>query len=133
MKFSRRTDYGIILVQALRSTFKDRTHIPISKISREQGLPLVFLEKLAEALRKKGFLEARRGSEGGYRLARDPRKTTLKDLIGVFEEPEMMRCMKSPHPQKHCAFAADCPTREKWLEIEKRVDSIFESVTVDAL
>ncbi|OGZ95451.1 MAG: hypothetical protein A2847_02420 [Candidatus Sungbacteria bacterium RIFCSPHIGHO2_01_FULL_50_25] len=133
MKFSRRTDYGIILAQALRSTFRDRSHIPISKIAQNQGLPLVFLEKLAERLRQAGYLEARRGSEGGYRLVKDPKKITLKELIDVFEEPEMMRCMKSPHPQKHCAFVALCPTRGKWLEIEKRVDLIFESVTVDAL
>ena len=84
MKFSRRTDYGIILAQALRSTFRDRSHIPISKIAQNQGLPLVFLEKLAERLRQAGYLEARRGSEGGYRLPEKPKKKKPQQLNKYF-------------------------------------------------
>ncbi len=133
MKFSRKTDYGIILIQSLRHTFSKKGYIPLSEISRNQKLPLPFLEKLAEMLRKKGYLESKRGPEGGYRLMKDPRRITLQELIDVFEEPEMMRCMKSSHPEKYCPFVELCPSRDSWLEIEKRVKKIFEDVTIDTM
>ncbi len=133
MKFSRKTDYGVILLQSLRDTFRSRGYIPLSKIAREQKLPRFFIEKLGEKLRRSGYLEARRGAEGGYRLAKDPRKITLKELIDVFEEPEMMRCMRSPHPEKYCPFVGACPTRAGWLGIEKKVNKIFENVTIASL
>ena len=133
MKFSRKTDYGVILLQSLRGTFRSRGYIPLSKIAREQKLPRFFIEKLGEKLRRAGYLEARRGAEGGYRLAKDPKKITLKELIDVFEEPEMMRCMRSPHPEKYCPFVGACPTRAGWLGIEKKVNKIFENVTIASL
>lgn len=133
MRFSRKTDYGIILVQSLRGTYPDGGYVSLSKISREQGLPLSFLEKLAEILRQNGYLSARRGPDGGYRLVKNPKDITLKELIDVFEEPEMMRCMKSNHPEKYCPFVEACPTRAGWLRIEKEVNTIFERVTIDTL
>ena len=35
----------------------------------------------------------------------------------IFEEPPMMRCMRSPNPEKHCPLVPICPTRSKWLEM----------------
>ena len=133
MRFSRKTDYGIILLQSLQRTFPNGTYISLSRVAKEQGLSLSFLEKLGERLRREGYLESHRGPEGGYRMLKDPRSVTLKELIQVFEEPEMMRCMKSQRSDKTCPLVAICPTRASWLEIEKRVNTIFESVTLDAL
>jgi Rrf2 family protein len=133
MRFSRKTDYDIILVQSLQGTFQSGEYISLSRVSREHKLPFAFIEKLAEILRKNGFLEARRGPDGGYRLLKDPRTITLKELIDTFEESRMMRCMKSPHPEKYCPFVEACPTRAGWLRIEKKVNKIFETATLDTL
>ena len=133
MRFSRKTDYGIILLQSLRETFSSGEYISLSRVAKEQEISLAFLEKLGERLRREGYLESHRGTRGGYRMLKDPKSVTLKELIRVFEESEMMRCMKSHRPDKACPLVAVCPTRRSWLEIEKRVNSIFESVTLDAI
>lgn len=133
MKFSRKTDYGIILIEALRPSFESFRFTPLSEVARDNHLPLTFLQKLAETLRGAGYLKAKRGKAGGYRLARDPKKVTFKELLDIFEEPPMMRCMKSPDPKKHCLLAGVCPSRKKWGEVEEKVNKIFEKVTVDSL
>lgn len=133
MKFSRRTDYGIILVEALRPSFLSGRFMRLSDVARDNRLPFAFLQKLAEALRRVGYLVAKRGKVGGYRLTRDPKTITLKDLIDIFEEPPMMRCMRSFDPRKHCLLASTCPSRKKWGEVEKKVNKIFEKVIVDSL
>lgn len=133
MRFNRRTDYGVMLAEALRPSFKSGEFVALSHIAKERRLPRAFLEKLADALRRKGYLEARRGAAGGYRLARDPKHITLRELIDVFEEPTMMRCMQSFHPEKQCPLVEVCSTRAAWVRIEERVDRVFRSVTLDTL
>ena len=81
MRFSRKTDYGVLLAEALQQSFKSGDFISLSAISAEKRLPLAFIAKLAEGLRRAGLIESRRGRDGGYRLIRDPKTITLKLLI----------------------------------------------------
>lgn len=133
MKFSRKTDYGVLLTEALRPSFLSGGFISLAAIAEDGHLPVAFIAKLADELRRAGLVEARRGSAGGYRLIKDPKTITLKQLIDIFEEPKMMRCMQSSDPKKYCALASICPTRKTWRDIEGRVNKIFEEVTVDTL
>ncbi len=133
MKFSRKTDYGIILMEELRTSFVSKEFVPLATVAKANSLPRVFLGKLAESLRRCGYLEAKRGSGGGYRMARDPQTITLKELIDVFEEPPMLRCMKSPDPKKHCSLADTCPTRKTWNGIDEKVNALFREVTLASL
>lgn len=130
MQFSRKTDYAFILLEALKPTFSSGEFLSLRDVAEGEKLPFSFLEKIAAALKKESVLEGRKGADGGYRLAADPRKITVKRVIDIFEEPPMMRCMRSLNPEKHCALVPFCPTRSKWVEIEKEVNGIFESVTV---
>lgn len=130
MQFSRKTDYGLILLEALKPTYRSGGYVSLHAITENQHLPFAFLEKLAGALKRAGVLESRKGAGGGYRLIREPSSLTLAEVIKIFEEPPMMRCMRSPHPEKYCPLVPTCPTRRKWLDIEKKVSSIFEKVTV---
>lgn len=133
MKFSRKTDYGIILMEALRSSFASGKFVSLAGVARQEGMPVLFVAKLAETLRMKGYLDAKRGAGGGYRMTRDPKTISLKELIDAFEEPPMLRCMKSPDPKKHCPLAATCPTRKTWNHIDEKVDALFRTVTLASL
>ena len=133
MQFSRKTDYAFILLDALKPTFSSGEFLALRAISERKSLPRAFLEKIASRLRKDKVVEARKGADGGYRLTRDPSSLTLKEVIDIFEEPPMMRCMRSPDPRKHCFLAQTCPTRLKWREVEAKVNKIFERATVAEL
>lgn len=133
MQFSRKTDYGLILLGVLRPTFASGEHRTLTAVAAETRLPLPFLAKLAGRLRKHGVLDARKGVFGGYRLMRDPKTLALSEIITILEEPPMMRCLKSNHPEKHCPFAPVCPTQKTWRDIHGRINRVFESVTVAEL
>lgn len=133
MKISRKTDYGVILLQALTPSWAKGEFVALARVAKEHRLPLEFSEKLAGTLRRHGYLNAKRGAGGGYRLIRDPKTITLKELIDLFEEPKLMRCMHSPHPEQYCPLVPFCPSRRKWLEIDRAIQSIFEGVTLAEL
>ncbi len=133
MQFSRKIDYACILLASLRKTHTSGLFVSLAVIAREQHLPLPFLEKLAGTLRRRGVLDARKGADGGYRLKRNPKTLTIKEIIDIFEEPPVMRCLKSSDPEQFCSLAPFCPTRSRWREIEEKVDRVFAHVTVDSL
>lgn len=130
MQFSRKTDYGLILLEALKPTYGSRRYASLKSVAQKRNLPFPFMEKVAAKLKKVGVLESKKGAEGGYRLAKNPAHTTLKKVIDIFEEPRLMRCLRSSHPEKFCSLAACCPTRGKWLDIDQQVNRVFEGVTV---
>lgn len=133
MQFSRKIDYGLIFLEVLKPTYRSGAYMSLHTVAERQRLPLPFLEKIAAVLRQAGMVSAKKGSEGGYRLILDPKTITLQRVIRLFEEPPMMKCMRSPHPEKFCPLVPHCPTRRKWLEVERQVNSIFERVTVAEL
>lgn len=133
MKFSRKVDYAMILLSVLRETYVSKAFISLQEIAEREHLPYAFLEKLAAQLRKHGVLESKHGMAGGYRLGRDPATISVRDVLSIFEEPPMMQCMRSPRSDKFCPLVPTCPTRAKWFLLEKRVNKIFEEVSVAEL
>lgn len=56
----------------------------VTDLAQAQGLPAPHLEQLLLRLRRAGVLEARRGRQGGYRLACSPAQLTLaRALLAV--------------------------------------------------
>ena len=133
MQFSRKIDYGLILLETLKLTYDSRRYASLKSIAQKRNLPFPFLEKVAARLRKVGLIESKKGVAGGYRLASNPKYLTLKGVIDIFEEPRMMRCLGSPHPEKACSLAKSCPTRKTWNNIDAKIDRFFETVTIAKL
>ncbi len=57
----------------------------VNELAEAQALPAPMLEQLLLKLRRHGVLEARRGRNGGYRLARPPRDIALAQVLGAVE------------------------------------------------
>ena len=81
----RRFDYGVVLIEHLKKTPWE--FVDVKSIAKKHKLPFAFLEKVAQELRRAGWVESRRGLGGGYRLARDPEQATISELINFFERP----------------------------------------------
>lgn len=63
---------------------------PISagEIAAKYGLSLNHLAKVLTALAQTGLIEAVRGAGGGYRFIGDIHRTTLMDIVALFEPLE---------------------------------------------
>ena len=58
--------------------------VKIGAIAEVQDIPARFLEVIFSQLRQAGIVESRRGSEGGYVLARTSKEITVGEIIRVF-------------------------------------------------
>ena len=79
---SKRFDYGLILIERLKK--EPREFLDVRTVAKEHKIPTAYLEKIAQEFKKAGWLESRRGREGGYRLVRE---ASVSDLINFFEKP----------------------------------------------
>jgi Rrf2 family cysteine metabolism transcriptional repressor len=59
--------------------------VPLAEIAEHDGLPLAYLEHLVARLRKAGLVDSRRGSRGGYMLARAAREITMAEIVEALE------------------------------------------------
>ena len=55
--------------------------IDSSDLSERHGIPRRYLEPMLQRLGRAGILVGTRGRKGGYRLARERRKVTVRDLL----------------------------------------------------
>lgn len=91
--------------------------IKIADVARRQKIPQKFLELILSGLKQGGFVESRRGAEGGYLLARSPEQITIGE---VFRYVEGVKKKSSPRQQ-----AAD-PFREVWNRAEQAISGVLD-------
>ena len=75
---------------ALHAIFDLASHtssgpVRIADIARRQKIPQKFLELILAALKQGGFVESRRGAEGGYLLARRPENIMVGEVLRFVE------------------------------------------------
>ncbi|MEC8247710.1 MAG: Rrf2 family transcriptional regulator, partial [Pseudomonadota bacterium] len=58
------------------------------EITKRQGVPQRYLEQVMQALVRANILRGVRGPRGGYRLARERRRISVKEVITVIETLE---------------------------------------------
>lgn len=119
---------------ALRAVFElARRHgqgpIKISDISAKQAIPIRFLEVILHQLKGGGFVDSKRGAEGGYYLIRPPEALSVLDVIQRMKEPVGPVHCVSISSARDCPLAGDCAFLPLWKEVRESVSGIFETTT----
>jgi len=70
--------------------------VKIADIARRQKIPQKFLELILASLKQGGFVESRRGAEGGYRLARPADQITVGQVLKFVENRRAKRSAPGP-------------------------------------
>lgn len=91
MNISVKSEYALKAVFDLASQYaggpSDSAMPPvkIADIARRQKIPQKFLELILAGLKQSGFVDSRRGAEGGYLLARPPESITVGEVLRAVE------------------------------------------------
>ncbi len=75
---------------------KQGVPIKIADIAERQRIPQKFLELILASLKQGGFVESRRGAEGGYLLARPANSILIGDVLRFVENKKSRRRIESP-------------------------------------
>jgi Rrf2 family protein len=130
MQISRRVDYGLRAVIYLSGQYPNNC-CSIAEIAKRQGVPRKFLEKIFQDLLRKGLIKSKRGSCGGYALARAPEAITFYEVIEAIEGPIAVNACMDQHPS--CEQLPHCTMIGVWAEVQRKVTEIFRQTTIAAL
>ena len=130
MQIPRRVDYGLRAVIYLSGQQPDRC-CSIGEIAKEQGVPRKFLEKIVQDLLRGGLIKSKRGSAGGYQLARAPEAISFCDVIEAIEGPIAVNACMDVH--LGCDQMLRCTMIGVWSEVQHRVTEVLSRTTIAAL
>ena len=130
MKLSTRTRYGVRLMVSLAERFGEGP-VFLKEVAAEQEISEKYLSLIVIPLRSAGLVLSTRGAYGGYTLARQPNKISLKEVVDALEgDPCLVDCVREP---SSCSRTAICPARDVWQTVGERISETLSEVTLDQL
>ncbi len=139
MMFSTKAEYGVrVMVELARRDGGEP--VPLAEIAAHDGLPLAYLEHLVARLRKASLVDSRRGSRGGYMLARPANEITMAEVVEALEGSiAPIECIsQAPDGSIVCSRESSpdhvCPTKLLWTRVRfSIVHTLRETTLADLL
>jgi Rrf2 family protein len=128
MRISAKTDYAIRAVVEMAADTPDGGLVKAETVAEAQRIPLRFLLAILNELRHAGIVDSRRGSDGGYRLARPPAEVTIADIIRAIDGP--LANVAGTRPEALALQGSAAPLREVWVSLRSSIRAVLEHVTV---
>jgi Rrf2 family transcriptional regulator, cysteine metabolism repressor len=129
---SQKCQYAIRAVFELAMRYGQGV-IKISEIAEAQDIPLRFLEVILNQLRQAGFVQSRRGAEGGYLLARQPDKLMVGEIVQFMDGPLVPVACMTEKASRECALHGNCVFIGMWKRAAKAVSDVYDMTSFQDL
>ena len=109
---------------------------PARTLAVEARIPEKFLESILVELRNAGFIQSRRGLQGGHTLARPATEILLGDIIRVIDGPlAPLRCasLTAYKPCDDCPDPERCALRELMADVRQAMSEVLDQRTLQSL
>ena len=126
LRVSKLTDYATVVMTVLADepvevfsaqALAERAHLELPTVSK-------LLKQLAQA----GLVESFRGVNGGYRLAREPARISIADIVIAMEGPiGMTECSAQAGS---CDHESHCGVRVNWQRINQAIAGALAGVSL---
>ncbi|HIP19461.1 MAG TPA: transcriptional regulator [Sulfurovum sp.] len=113
---STKTIYAVAALHEL-SSIPGNEVLTIKEVAQRASVPQNFLEQILLALRKQGLLTSIKGARGGYRLAKDLKDITLKDVVLILETDALSDICRTNNPT----------LKLFWEDVKEGVANVFDT------
>jgi Rrf2 family protein len=126
LKITRKVEYALIALRHMQ--LKESKELTSTKeIATRYGVPQQLLAKTLQHMARDGILEAVQGSAGGYRVATNLDKISMKDFFEKLEGPlGMMDC----YFDSDCIQIGSCNIRVPIQRINDNMRNLFSQMSV---
>ena len=130
MRLTKASIYAIYGLACLAKQPRGKL-VPMPVIVRGTGLPSKHLAKIFRMLVRAGMLRAIPGPNGGYALAKHPKKISVLDVLDLTEGPFTREsCVLRQWP---CARVASCAVGSKLLDVEARMLRAYGRLSISTI
>src|SRR5262245_57760133 len=118
MNSSAKGEYALQAIFDLASQ-RQGEPVRIADIARRQKIPQKFLELILASLKQGGFVESRRGAEGGYLLARPAETILVGDVMRYVDGAKI----RGTHRKQVTPFS------DMWRQVDEAGSSVVDCTT----
>jgi len=132
MRISKKAEYALRAVFAIARTPPPHLH-QIQELSRQENIPVKFLEQILLSLRHAGLLTSRRGVRGGYTFAKSPSQIRVGEIIRLMDGPLAPVPCASPNPSEMCSCpdVHTCPLRILMTDVRNDLSALLDNRTIE--
>jgi len=130
VKISTKGRYGVRFMLDLAIHSQEHV-VTLKAVARRQQISEKYLWQVVTPLKSAGLITATVGAKGGYMLARDPAKITLKDILEPLEgDCVLVKCTQRAGA---CRRSSACVAREIWQEVSRTLARTMETITLKTM
>lgn len=130
LRLTKKADYSLIALKHLAGS-PNGASASAKEIAEQYGIPLPLLSKVLQRLTREGFLRAVYGTNGGYKLARDPREISALEVIRAIDGPRILTSCFTDH--RDCGHSGKCSVREPLRKIHEGILRLLEGITISGM
>jgi Rrf2 family transcriptional regulator, iron-sulfur cluster assembly transcription factor len=130
MQFSTSIEYAIhgLVYLAVNGS---ETATLVGDVATAIKVPDSYLRKVFQLLVRGGLVTSQRGAKGGFVLARDPARITLKDVVEAIDGSlPLYTCMKA---KRKCSALEACPVSAAFEEARNKMAEVLGGTTLESL
>lgn len=107
----------------------------VGDIATRNNIPKKFLDAILGELRNAGFVQSRKGKEGGYRLARPASEIKIGHVVRVLDGPLAPISCASRTRYQGCddCDEATCEVRHMMLEVRHAIAEVLDNRSLAAM
>lgn len=127
MKISTKGRYGLRALIDI-CIYSSSEMVTVKSISERQGISERYLEQIFSSLRKGGIINAKKGAQGGYFLAKGAREFRIGDILSVLEGDLLL--IDVEHDENEIE---NFISEKLWNVINNKIIDFFNSITLEDL
>ncbi len=129
---SKKAQYALYALRYLAMK-KDKSPVLIKEIVEAEQLPQKFLEAILIDLKNAGFVNSKKGKNGGYYLIKEPKEINFADIIRTFDGAiALLPCATYKYYEKctKCNLDEACGLRNVVKDIRDKTVALLKSFTL---
>lgn len=129
LRLTKKADYSLIALRHFAILLRQTGNaVSAKEVADSCGIPLPVLSKLLQKLGKSGFLKSEYGTNGGYRLARDPNLISALEVIRAIDGPIVLaNCFTE---SAYCGHSSRCTVKRPLRKIHEGILQLLNSVSI---
>ncbi len=128
LKLTKKADYSLIALRHM--SLAGERPASAKEIGDSYHIPLPILSKVLQKLGKTGFVQSVQGTNGGYRLSRDPHTISVLEVIRAVDGPVILTACFT---HDRCDQEGSCTVKEPLRKVHEGILKLLDSITIAAL
>ena len=133
MKVSKRCHYALrALVDLGLAAALGHPLVQINDLAQKENLPVKFLEQIFQQLKQAGWIESKRGKQGGYFLAVPASEVLFGDVIRLLDGSlAPIPCVsRTGYERCSCPDEAHCGVHALMAEVHRAITGVLDRVSL---